>query len=198
MIKVDKSVFSAEELAQYEALIAKATVDTEAAEDEMEKEKPIEPKTEDTNSAEGEATEETKKSAVNPEMTAAIERMEKLAKSIEMKEFAEIAKKYAPLGENEEELAKTLYDMKKSNEDNYNAYIGILDKSLGLVEKSGIFSEIGKSASGTSSASDATAKAEQKANELMKSDPNMDYTTAIAKAWEDPTLMAEYDAEYQR
>ena len=37
---------------------------------------------------------------------------------------------------------------------------------------------------------------ETKAQEIMKSNPSMDYTTAIAKAWEDPALMAEYDAEY--
>lgn len=192
-IKIDKSVFSAEELETYNALIAKATVDPAAAEDEMKDEKPDAKKTEKKE----EVVEDTKKSATSPEMTAALERMEKLEKSIEMKEFTEIAKKYAPLGEKEEDLAKTLYDMKKSSEDNYNAYIGVLDKSLAMVEKSGMFSEIGKSAGGESTANGAVAKAEMKASEIMKADPSIDYNTAIAKAWEDPALMAEYDAEYQ-
>ena len=44
----------------------------------------------------------------------------------------------------------------------------------------------------------AVAKAEAKAAEIMKADPNATYTEAIAKAWEDPALMAEYDAEYMR
>ena len=35
-IRIDKSAFTAEELAQYEALIAKAKVDPEAAREEME------------------------------------------------------------------------------------------------------------------------------------------------------------------
>ena len=193
-MKIDKSVFSAEELAQYEALIAKAKVDPEAAEEEMEEEKPeVPPKK--TEKAEVEEMEETKKSE-SPEIAAALARLETLEKSIEMKEFSEIAKKYAPLGEKEEDLAKTLYDMKKSNEANYNAYISVLDKSLGLVEKSGVFAEIGKSASGSNGT--AIDKVEAAANEIQKADPNMTREQAIAKAWIDnPELIAEYEADYK-
>lgn len=197
MIKIDKSVFTEEELKTYESLIAKATVDPEAAEKEMEKEKPAAEtkKPADNTKKEDVVEEETKKSAADPTLTAAMERMAKLEKSIEMNNFTEIAKKYAALGEKEEDLAKSLYEMKKSSEDNYNAYISVLDKSLAMVEKSGVFSEIGKSAGGESSVSGAVAKAEAKAAEIMKADTSIDYTTAIAKAWEDPALMAEYEAE---
>lgn len=188
MIRIDKSAFSAEELAQYEALIAKAKVDPEAAGEEMEDEKPTVPP------KKAEKAEEKKPA---PEMESALKRLEDLEKSIAMKEFTEIAKKYAPLGENEEELAKTLFDMKKADEAVYKSYIAVLDKSMGLVEKSGLFAEIGKSAGGQSVAGGVEAKAEAKAKEIMKSE-DVDYTTAIAKAWEDPALMAEYDAEYQR
>lgn len=190
MIKIDKSLFSAEELAQYEALIAKGSVEVEdevppAVEPEKEPEKEVK-----------DEMVETAKSAVSPEMTAALERMETLAKSIEMKEYAEIAKKYAPLGENEEELAKSLYEMKKSNEDNYNAYINILDKSLALVEKSGVFTEIGKSTSGT--AGSTVDKIEAAADEIQKSDATISRAEAVAKAWENnPELIAEYDKEYK-
>lgn len=190
-MKIDKSVFSAEELAQYEALIAKAKVDPEAAEEEMEEEKPPVP-----NKTEKAEVEDMEKSA-SPEITAALERMENLAKSIEMKEMTEIAKKYAPLGEKEEELAQTLYDMKKSNEANFNAYIGILDKSLAMVEKSGVFTEIGKSTSG-SAAGGTVEKVEAAANDIMKSDASMTREQAIAKAWTDhPEWIKEYDAEYK-
>jgi hypothetical protein len=65
-----------------------------------------------------------------------------------------------------------------------------------MVEKSGLFAEIGKSAGGYSTSGGAQAKAEAKAKEIMKSDPDKDYVTAIAKAWDDPDLMAEYDEEY--
>lgn len=190
-MKIDKSVFTAEELAQYEALIAKGLVEDDESglldDDKQPKKKPFE--------KEGEEVVETAKSAVDPKFTAALERMESLTKSLEMKEFADIAKKYAPLGENEEELAKSLYEMKKSSEDNYNAYIGILDKSLAMVEKSGVFTEIGKSASGT--AGTVIDKVEAAADEIMKSDAGLSRAEAVAKAWTDhPEFVAEYEKEY--
>ena len=196
-IHIDKSMFSAEELEQYEALIAKATVNPEADPEEEEEVAPPAPKK--TKKAEVEDMEDTKKSAPtepSPELTAALARLETLEKSLEMKEYTEIAKKYAPLGEDETQLAETLYNMKKSNEANYNAYISVLDKSLGMVEKSGLFAEIGKSA--PSESGTVEAKVEAKAQELMKSDSSLNYTEAIAKAWDDPALMAEYDAEYHK
>ena len=212
-IKIDKSLFTEAERAQYEALIAKATVDPEAAEDEMEKEQPdmeegrrrrrpdIEVEFDDDHFDDDEIKGLDKsncKKSVDPALGAAMARLEKLEKSLAMNEFTEIAKKYAPLGENEEELAKTLYDMKKSNVNNYNAYISVLDKSLGLVEKSGIFTEIGKSTGAYGSAAGGTVgKVEQIAGEIMKSDTSMTREQAIAKAWSDhPELVREYDREY--
>lgn len=197
MIKIDKSKFTPEQLEQYNQLVAigKADVDPEAAEKQMEGEKPDTDPKKTTEKAEVEEMEETKKSA-SPEMTAALERLETLEKSIAMKEYTEIAKKYASLGEKEEDLAKTLYEMKKSSPESYDAYIKVLDKSLDLVEKSGVFAEIGKSASGN--ATGAVEKIEAAANEIMKSDSTMTREQAVAKAWTDhPELIAEYDAEYK-
>lgn len=206
-IKIDKSVFTPEELETYKALIAKATVDPEAAEEAMEEERPeFPPKKkrvmEDEAFTEEKEVDETEKScrtrkSADPQLSAALQRLETLEKSIAMQEFNEIAKKYAPLGENEEELAQTLYDMKKSNEANYNAYISVLDKSLSLVEKSGIFTEIGKSGAGYSTAHGTVGKVEAIAAEIRKSNPDMSYEASIAKAWENnPELIAEYDKEY--
>lgn len=206
-IKIDKSVFTPEELKTYQALIAKATVDPEAAEDEMEKERPdFPPKKkrvfeEEFREEEKDVDTEkcsTRKSA-SPELTAALSRLETLEKSLAMKEMTDIAKKYAPLGEKEDELAETLYEMKKSNEANYEAYISVLDKSLDLVEKSGIFTEIGKSgaAYGASYGTGTVGKIESIASEIQKSDANMSREMAIAKAWEQhPELIAEYEKEY--
>lgn len=198
-IRIDKSVYTPEELATYEALIAKGTVvDPEENGKGMEDDVPAAPPKK-TTKAEVDDMDETKKSA-NPEespaIKAALEEMRALKKSFEMKEMTEIAKKYAPLGKKEDELAQTLYDMKKSNEANYNAYIAILDESLGIVEKSGLFSEIGKSAGGQGTYGGAVQKAEAKARDIQKSDPTMTWEAAIAKAWTDPVLAAEYDAEY--
>lgn len=190
-MKIDKSRFDAAELAQWNALIAKGMVNPEAGEEEMEDEKPPFPPKKPAQKSE----EECNKSA-DPALAAALEELATLKKSYEMGEMLKVAKKYAPLGKKEDELANTLYEMKKSNEANYNAYIAVLDESLGMVEKSGMFAEIGKSAGGYS-ANGAVAKAEAKAHEIMKSNPDIDYDTAIAKAWDDPALMAEYDAEFE-
>ena len=219
---IDKSRFDAAELAQWNALIAKGMVDPEAGEEEMEDEKPPFPPRNPAKKAcgprkpaqkadpeddgyEDEMYDEeddgmdkgcrTKKSA-SPALTAALERLANLEKSAEMKECHDIAKKYAALGEDEDELAQTIYEMKKSNDANYTAYIKALDQSLDIVEKSGLFAEIGKSARGISGGS-AVDKIEAAATELQKSDPTMNRADAIAKSWENhPELMAEYDAEY--
>lgn len=201
-MKIDKSRFTPDELTTYKALIAKAVVPDDEG---MEEEKPDFPPRgkvveEEEVAVEEEDTEKgcsTRKSA-DPALTAALERMERLEKSIEMQEFTKIAKRYAALGEDEEELAQTLYDMHKSDPDNYAAYVKILDKSLDMVEKSGLFAEIGKSAGGFSSAGGTVEKVNQIAGDIMKSDPGMSREQAIAKAWTDhPELVAEYDREYK-
>lgn len=199
--KIDKSLLDEAEQAEWDRLVAKAKVDPEAAEEEMKDEKPEVPaKKKTTEKAEVENMEDTKKSApevqkADPTLTAALEELAELKKSFAMNEMVQVAKKYAPLGKKEEDLAKTLYEMKKSNPANYDAYVAILDESLALVEKSGMFAEIGKSSGGATNG-DYVAKAEAKAAEIMKADPNIDYDTAIAKAYEDPAIMAECDAAY--
>lgn len=156
MIKIDKSLFTEEELEQYEALIAKGTVDVPDDEGDVTDPEP-------TPTA-GEEGTPTQKSAVSPELAAALARLETLEKSVEMKEFTEIAKGYAILGEKEDELAQTLYNMKKSDPANYDAYISVLNKQKTLIEKSGIFTEIGKSAHGGTSGGTAEDKIQTIAN----------------------------------
>ena len=201
-MKIDKSRFTPSELETYKALIAKAKVDTEAAEVEMKEEMPEFPPKKKVVEEE-KFEEETEKSncrkSADPALNAALMRLETLEKSLAMKEFTEVAKKYAPLGEKEEDLAKTLYDMYQTNPDNYTAYVAVLDKSLGLVEKSGLFAEIGKSSGAYSTAGGAVEKVEAAAAEILKSDTSMTREQAIAKAWTDhPELIAEYEREYSR
>ena len=204
MFIIDKSRFEAEELEQYEALIAKAKVDPEANQEEMEDEIPPEttPKKKSTEKAEVQEMEETKKSApaekaANEAALDAVKKeLEELKKSVEMKGFATMAQKYAPLGKKEDELAQTLYNLKKSDEDSYNAFVGVLDEHLALVEKSGVFAEIGKSHPGTGAGS-TVEKIEAAATEIQKADPTMSREVAVMKAWENhPELIAEYEKEY--
>ena len=71
-----------------------------------------------------------------------------------------------------------------------------LDQAVATVEKSGAFSEIGKSGHGSGAVGAAEAKVEAIAKGCMEKDSSLDYASAMAKAWEDnPELMAEYEAE---
>ena len=149
------------------------------------------------------ATETPAAPESNEAVTKALGEIEGLKKSyqalIEKTEkdaMLEVAKKYAPLGKKPEELAETLYTLKKSGEANYNAYVQALDDNLDIVNKSGLFTEIGKSGHGdVSTAGGAYAKAESIAKGFMKEDPNLTYNDAMVKAWEsDPALVAEYEA----
>lgn len=204
---IDKSRFNDEQLAQYEALVAigKAEVDPEANKGEMTEETPPEvtPKKKPTEKAEVENMETKKSAPVEVELPDfvkdAIAKSEKFIEEQQKKEMVDLAKKYDVLGQKPEELGAQLYELKKSNEDMYNTCISMLDSQVALIEKSPLFAEIGKSGNAGGSytgLSGAEAKAEAKAAEIMKADPNMSYNTAIAKAWEDPALMAEYDSEY--
>ncbi len=172
-MRIDKSKFNADELRLYEKLIAKAVVHDEDDAVRKPESKPA------------------------PELTAAIKRLERLEKIIEHSELAGLARKYSLLGEDEDELADTLGKLKKSDIASYNAYIAALDKSLGLIQKSGLFSEIGKSGPGFSGSS-VVDKIQKAATALQKADPGLDRLSAVSKAWENnPELVREYDAEYR-
>ncbi|MBR5193078.1 MAG: hypothetical protein IKW37_01470 [Bacteroidaceae bacterium] len=182
-MKIDKSRFTAEELEQYTALIAKGRVDEEEFENEE-------------NYQEEEEVETKKSMEMHPEVAKALDEMKTIQKSMEMKEMTEIAKKYTLLGKKEEELAETLYNMKKSSPEAYNEYIAVLDQSMSLIEKNGVFAEIGKSSRGMAGGT-TEAKIEGIAKSYMEKDPALDYPTALAKAWDNnPDLMAAYDDEY--
>ena len=195
---VDKSLLSPEEALTLDALIAKACK-TEKSEEELEKERLEKEKAGKVNpaAAQGEMAE---KEDLPPEVKKALQEVEEMKKSYEMRELEGIAKKYEVLGKKSNETAKTLYDLKKSGQANYDAYVALLDEQVSMVEKSGIFTEIGKSGNFNYSSvakSEPETKIEAIAKGYMEKDPAMDYDTAIAKAWENnPDLMDAYDAQY--
>lgn len=202
---IDKNKFDPNERAEFERLVAKGTVDPKAAQEELEDhDPPVTPPKKKTTEKEVDPVEDTKKSApAEPEVPQfvkdAIAKSEEFIEGVQKKEMVEVAKKYEILGQKPEELGAQLYDLKKSNEKMYNTCISMLDGQLALIEKSPVFAEIGKSGHRGSPVAGGTAedKADAKAREIMKADPNISYTDAIAKAWiENPDLAAEYDAEY--
>lgn len=144
--------------------------------------------------AKADTTEDIYK-GLHPAVKAELEGLKKFREEAEERELAEIAKKYAIIGKSEDELIPLFKSLRAAGGTAYNDMIAVLDQAVDVVEKSGTFSEIGKSGHGSNENS-AEAKAEAIAKKLMEDNPVMSYHQAIAKAWEDhPELLAEYDMQ---
>ena len=178
---VNKNLLTDAEAAIFEALIAKAS-GKEVAEEPPKAQPNVQENDE-----------------LPPAVKKALEEVEEMKKSYEMKELEAVAKKYEILGKKANEEAKILYDLKKSGDNNYNAYIAAMDTQVSMVEKSGLFTEIGKSGNYNYTPvakSEPEAKIETIAKGYMEKDASLDYNTAIAKAWEhNPELMLAYEQQ---
>ena len=193
-MKIDKSKLTPEELAMLEAIEKKAGIPDEPANDPN----PAAPAT-DVNKSAGQAgdnqntgEEEDIYKGLHPAVKAELERLRKAADQAEEKELTEIAKKYEIIGKKPEELVPLFKSLKKAGGNAYEQMIAILDASVEAVEKSGIFSEIGKK--GNDGTIDAWAAIEKHADEIMKSMPNLTRAQAIDKACQlHPELVHEYE-----
>ena len=220
MLKINKSKMTAEERAAYEELIKKYAVETEE-----QTEEPVGKSasaTEEPDIVDDSGVTKTQKSVtpppaapttetsadtgddiykgLHPAVRARLEALEKRAAEAEERELLDVAKKYEIVGEKPEELVKTLKSLKDAGGTAYNDMISVLDRSVDMVEKSGVFSEIGKSFSGNPVASIKKSAAESKIDTIakgyMEKDSALTYNAALAKAWEDhPELLDEYEAE---
>ncbi len=133
---------------------------------------------------------------LHPVVRAELEGLKKFREDAEAKELTEVAKKYAIIGKKEEELVPLFKNLKAAGGTAYNDMIAVLDQAVDAVEKSGTFSEIGKSGYGGFDGSSAEAKIEGIAKGYMEKDPALSYHAAVAKAWEDnPGIINEYDEE---
>jgi len=194
-MKINKSKFTPEELKQYEALIAKAKEPDEA---------PVIENTPPVPEIKPEVTEvkpepPVKKSELAPEVAAELANLKKFREAYEKQQAREVAKKYALLGKDEDTLTETLYRLKKSDEASYTALLEAMDENLAFVQKTGLFAEIGKTGHGYYGQGTVAEKIEAAAIDIQKSDPSLDRTTAIRKAWEaHPELVREYEEEYWR
>ena len=130
---------------------------------------------------------------LHPAVAAELQSLKKFKEEAEDKELSAVAKKYAIIGKKEEELVPLLKSLKAAGGTAYNDMIAVLDQAVDTVEKSGAFSEIGKSGHGSNENS-AEAKISGIAKGYVEKDPSLSYEQAIAKAWENnPDLLAEYD-----
>lgn len=189
-MKIDKSKLSPEELTALEAIEKKAGIQDEPAGD---------PKPADVNKGaaapaagqEPAAGGEDIYKGLHPAVKAELERLRKSADAAEDRELTEIAKKYEIIGKKAEELAPLFKSLKAAGGEAYNQMITVLDASVTAVEKSGIFSELGKKGNGET---DAWTAIEKHADEIQKSMPTMTRTQAIDKACEQhPELVHEYE-----
>jgi hypothetical protein len=201
-MKIDKSKMTPEELAALEAIEKKYGIaepdapagETPAEGDVAKKDAPpANPPTEG-----GDATPE-----LHPEVKKALEsnatltaQIEALQKSLEIKDLTATAKKYEIIGKKADELAPKLYELKKAGGTHYDDTIALLDEQVNLVEKSGMFGELGTAQPGTIG---TDGELGGKVSELRKSNPTMTEAEAIIKAFEEnPELAAKYDNDYYK
>lgn len=131
---------------------------------------------------------------LHPLVAAELQRLQKRADEADEKELTEIAKKYEIIGKKPEELVPVLKSLKAAGGSAYTDMIGILDASVEAVNKSSMFTEIGKSGGYGGSEPDAWCKIEKKADEIQVANPDMSRQVAIDKACQqNPQLVHEYE-----
>lgn len=129
-------------------------------------------------------------------MAKIMEPIQKRAEEAEQKSLEEVAKKYELLGTKAEDLVPVLKSMKETSDEAYNNFIASMDNNLAVIQKSGLFEEIGKSGGAHTGNNDTegAAKMNAKVAEIKKSMPNL--TDAQAQdivMQNDPELRAMLD-----
>lgn len=128
---------------------------------------------------------------LHPEVAKELEELRKFKEAAEFEKMVNVAKRYEILGKKPEELAKKLIELKKAGGTTYDDYIALLDEQLDLIEKTGLFREIGKRGIDVE---DPWVAIEKKADEILKSNPNLTRAQAIDKACElYPELVEAYE-----
>lgn len=203
-MKIDKSKLTDAERAFLESIEKRCGVEegdntgnggaaADPAEQTVTKSTPEKP--EETSAGQEEGQDNIYK-GLHPAVRAELEGLKKFREDAEARELTEVAKKYAIIGKKEDELVPLLKGLRAAGGTAYNDMLAILDQAVAAVEKSGVFSEIGKSGHGSGAVGAAEAKVEAIAKGYMEKDSSLDYASAMAKAWEDnPELMDEYEAE---
>lgn len=129
-------------------------------------------------------------------MAKIMEPIQKRAEEAEQKSLEEVAKRYELLGTKAEDLVPVLKSMKETSDEAYNNFIASMDNNLAVIQKSGLFEEIGKSGGAHTGNNDTegVAKMNAKVTEIKKSMPNL--TDAQAQdivMQNDPELRAMFD-----
>lgn len=192
-VNVDKSRLDARDQATLDYLIAKAN-----GEEKFEKEDDVPAGKVNPAKAKEEMEEADElPPALKKAFDEAMAKVDTLQKSAEMKELEEVAKKYECLGKKASEEALVLYDMRKAGDEVYKKYVAALDAQVDIVEKSGLFAEIGKSGNfnyAPVAKSEPETQIETIAKTYQQADPTLTHEMAVTKAWENnPHLFVAYE-----
>ena len=132
---------------------------------------------------------------LHPAVRAELEGLKKFREEVEERELTEVAKRYAIIGKKEEELVPLFKNLRAAGGTAYQDMIAVLDQAVDTVEKSGAFSEIGKSGHGAAEGG-AWAEADAKATELMKSKTGLSKAQALDEVFiANPELAAKCEKE---
>lgn len=132
---------------------------------------------------------------MHPAVRAELENLKKFREATEERELEDVAKKYEIIGKKKEELVPVLKGLKAAGGTAYTDMIAVLDGAVAAVEKSGAFTEIGKSGGAGTTDGAAWTKAETQAAEIMKS-KNVTKAQALDEVFRnDPELAAECEKE---
>lgn len=167
-MNIDKSKLTPEERATFDVLLAKSCGDSQPqdVQDDIYK-------------------------GLHPAVKAELEHLRKAVNAQEDRELAAVAKKYEVIGKKPEELIPVLKSLKGTSA--YDEMISVMDAAVDAVEKSALFTEIGKTGHGTG---DAMKQANEKANEIMKADPNLSHAQALDRVFQqNPELAAQVEKE---
>ncbi len=132
---------------------------------------------------------------LHPAVRAELEGLKKFREEAEDRELTEVAKRYAIIGKKEEDLVPMFKNLRAAGGTAYDDMIAVLDQAVVTVEKSGAFSEIGKSGHGSTDGS-AWGEGEAKAVELMKSKTGLSKAQALDEVlMSNPELAARCEEE---
>lgn len=191
---IDKSLMTPAERAFYEDIEKRCSTDAKKSDEEVKEPDTEEQTNEKTKTKKSAGSDEDIYSGLHPAVAAELQDLRKRADEAESRELLSVAKKYEIIGKKAEELMPILKSLKQAGGSAYNDMISVLDASVAAVEKSGVFSEIGKSGGAGSNAVGAWAAIEKKADELCAANPNMNrYDAVDIVCQQNPQLVHEYE-----
>ena len=198
---IDKSLLTPAELAFFEDIEKRCSVAPGEVEKADTKGKATEEEEEEDEGGKGKkpgvkksaSSQEDIYAGLHPIVAAELQRLQKRADEADEKELMDVAKRYEIIGKKPEELVPVLKSLKNAGGSAYADMINILDASVEAVNKSSMFTEIGKSG-GYGGETDAWSKIEKKADEIQAASPTMSRTAAIDMACQqNPQLVHEYE-----